>query len=228
MGATDQMLARYVGEIEERQQFIDSVVEAAGGKDLSDEQTELVTETRNRISRVNELMKPLEEARRISGESTERIAAAREVHERQAGHRRRRRVPVCRRLHPRLLEGVARAEEAMTGSTSTTAPPPTRRPPTTPACSRTPDPRAGVNFIDMSRPLTTPWGRGSCRRATWSRPKVTQHTNVAVQPVGREERARQPEDADLEADRDRRTPTAATSTCRGRTSTGRRRRSWTS
>ena len=29
MSATDQMLARYVGEIEEQQQFIDGIVEAA-------------------------------------------------------------------------------------------------------------------------------------------------------------------------------------------------------
>ena len=75
MGATDQMLARYVAEIEERQQFIDGIVEAAGGKDLTDEQAELVTETRNRIEKVNKMMQPLEEARRICGDSTERIAA---------------------------------------------------------------------------------------------------------------------------------------------------------
>src|SRR4029077_12418270 len=73
MGATDQMLARYVNEIEERQQFIDGIVEAAKGKDLSDVQAELVRETRNRIERVNEMMKPLEEARKISGDSAERI-----------------------------------------------------------------------------------------------------------------------------------------------------------
>ena len=74
MGATDQMLARYIAEIEERQQFIDGIVEAAGGKDLTDEQLELVTETRKRIEKVDELMRPLEEARKISGDSAERIA----------------------------------------------------------------------------------------------------------------------------------------------------------
>ena len=35
------MLARYVAEIEDRQQFIDGIVEAAGGKDLTDDQLEL-------------------------------------------------------------------------------------------------------------------------------------------------------------------------------------------
>src|SRR5262245_3996046 len=72
---TDQMLARYIAEIEERQQFIENIVEAANGDDLSEEQAELVRETRNRIAQVNELMKPLEEARQIGSVSAERIAA---------------------------------------------------------------------------------------------------------------------------------------------------------
>ena len=90
MGATDQMLARYVAEIEERQQFIDGIVEAADGKDLSDEQAELVTETRNRIEKVNTMMKPLEEARRITGDSHRADRRAREVHEQRARRRRAR------------------------------------------------------------------------------------------------------------------------------------------
>ena len=71
--ATDQMLTRYVAEIEERQQFIDGVVEATNGGDLSDEQMELVTRARERIEAVNRMMEPLEESRRISTESGERI-----------------------------------------------------------------------------------------------------------------------------------------------------------
>src|SRR5262252_8495889 len=74
---TDQMLARYVGEIEERQAFIDGLVEAAetDKRDLTEQELELVTRARDRIGTVNGLMAPLEEARRISGESSERIAA---------------------------------------------------------------------------------------------------------------------------------------------------------
>src|SRR5262245_4686193 len=75
--ATDTLLAKYVQEIEERQQFIDSLVSEPKGDngDLSDEQLELVTRAKDRISQVNRLMQPLEESRRISTESSERIAA---------------------------------------------------------------------------------------------------------------------------------------------------------
>src|SRR5262245_33381186 len=75
--ATDQLLAQYVAEIEERQQFIDSLVNEPKGEngDLSDEQLELITRSRDRIKKVNELMQPLEEARQISSDSAERIAA---------------------------------------------------------------------------------------------------------------------------------------------------------
>src|SRR4029077_1218656 len=73
------MLARYVGEIEDRQRFIDGLVEAAQSadppRDLKPEEMELVTRARERIGECNEQMKPLEEARRISGESSERVAA---------------------------------------------------------------------------------------------------------------------------------------------------------
>src|SRR4029077_779707 len=76
MSATDQVLARMVGEIEDRQQFIDSLVQAANDDkaDLSPEKLELVERAKNRIGELNVQMKPLEEARRISSESTERIA----------------------------------------------------------------------------------------------------------------------------------------------------------
>ena len=66
MGATDQMLARYMAEIEERQKFVDGIFKAADGKDLTDDQLELVTDTRNRMEEVNDKIEPLMEMRRIS------------------------------------------------------------------------------------------------------------------------------------------------------------------
>ena len=52
MGATDQMLARYAAEIEERQAFIDGLVTAAGNEDLTPETAELVSEARKRMDKV--------------------------------------------------------------------------------------------------------------------------------------------------------------------------------
>ena len=64
---TDEILAKYVSEIEDRQQFIDSLIQSSNGDDLSDEKMELVTRAKDRINECNRQMAPLEEARRISG-----------------------------------------------------------------------------------------------------------------------------------------------------------------
>ena len=41
-----------------------------------------------------------------------------------------------------------------------------------------------INFIDASRPIVSWLGPRQIPSNTWVRPKVTQHTNVALQPVG--------------------------------------------
>lgn len=185
MGATDQMLARYVAEIEERQTFIDSVVEAAKGKDLSDEQLELVTETRNRIAKVNELMQPLEEARKISGDSAQRIARLAEymqndqqkppdaVEYRSAG--------AYVNDYWKASLGAADAVERLAvynraAAHQTTA--------DNPGLLPTPVVAPVINFIDEARPIVTWLGPRQIPSNQWTRPKVTQHTNVALQPTG--------------------------------------------
>jgi HK97 family phage major capsid protein len=184
MGATDQMLARYVAEIEDRQQFIDGIVEAAGGKDLTDEQVELVTETRNRISKVNDLMKPLEEARRISGDSAERI---RQIAEYMQDKPTRPEPVEYRSAGQYVLDywkGSLGASDAMqrldmynrAASHQTTA--------DNPGLLPTPIVEPVVNFIDTARPITTWLGSRQIPSNSWTRPKVTQHTSVAAQPTG--------------------------------------------
>jgi hypothetical protein len=174
------MLARYVGEIEDRQAFIDGIVESAKGEDLSDEQLELVTETRNRIAKVNDLMGPLEEARRISGDSAKRIAqiarymtekpAPTEVEYRSAGayvldvwksglggEDATRRLDIFNRAaaHQTTSDNPGLLPEQILGPV--------------------------INFVDESRPLTTALGPRNLPTGTWSRPRITQHSNVAAQ-----------------------------------------------
>ena len=181
------MLARYVAEIEDRQQFIDGIVEAAGGRDLTDDQLELVSETRNRIAKVNELMGPLEEARRISGDSAERIrqlavymnqqpATPREVEYRSAGEY------ICELWRARL--GTQEAQDRLeiyhrAASHQTTAD----------NAGLIPTPILGpvVDFIDSNRALVTQLGPRQLPGQTWSRPLVTQHTSVAVQSAEKAE-----------------------------------------
>jgi HK97 family phage major capsid protein len=187
MGATDQMLARYVAEIEERQTFIDGVVEAAGGKDLSDEQLELVTETRNRIEKVNELMKPLEESRRISGDSAERIAQIakymntkpgppKDVEYRSAGEYA---IDMWQaglgneQARGRLDTYNRAAAHETTASISGLLPTPILGP--------------VLNFIDAARPVVTALGPRQLPGTGFSRPKVTVHTAVAAQSAEKAE-----------------------------------------
>lgn len=183
--STDQMLTRYVGEIEERQQFIDGVVEAVGGGDLSDEQLELVTRARERIQAVNRMMEPLEESRRISTESGERIQRLAkfmnsppptEVEYRSAGayvlDRWRAGLGAEEALH--RIELYHRAAAHQTTSDNP---------------GLLPEQILGpvINWVDETRPLVTALGPRQLPSGSWSRPHVAQHTQVGTQSAEKTE-----------------------------------------
>jgi HK97 family phage major capsid protein len=184
MGATDQVLARYVAEIEDRQQFIDGIVGAAGEKDLSDEQLELVTETRKRMSRINELMQPLEESRQISGDSAARVAQIAKYMSDKPGPPSSVEYRSAGAYVLDYWKGSLGARDAMerldiynrAAAHQTTA--------DNPGLLPTPVVEPVVNFIDTARPITTWLGPRQIPSNQWTRPKVTQHTSVAAQPVG--------------------------------------------
>jgi HK97 family phage major capsid protein len=189
MGATDQMLARYAAEIEERQAFIDGLVQAAGDGDLSPETAELVTEARKRMDTVQTMMQPLIESRRISDDSAQRVAEiARfmtgkpkptEVEYRSAGEYA---IDMWRsslgdddakqRLHRWGQENRAAAHQTTTDNPGLI-----------------PSPIVGpvVNFIDAARPLVNALGPRQLPGTGFSRPKVTQHTAVAAQSAEKAE-----------------------------------------
>src|SRR5262245_47709086 len=79
MRTTDQILTRHVAEIEEKQVFMDGIVEAAekDGRDLNAQEMELVTRARDRISDLNKQIEPLADLSRISHDSQQRLA---EIH----------------------------------------------------------------------------------------------------------------------------------------------------
>ena len=190
-GSTDTMLARYVHEIEEKQTLIDGVVEGAENekepRDLSPHELELVTRARDRIREVNELMQPLEESRRISGDSAKRIAELAkfmsgkndrptEVEYRSAGEyaidmwqaglgneQSRHRIETYNRA----------AAHETTSSISGLLPTPILGP--------------VLNFIDAARPVVTALGPRQLPGTGFSRPKVTVHTAVAAQSAEKAE-----------------------------------------
>jgi len=180
------MLARYVGEIEERQTFIDGLVEAAENeqRDLNEQEMELVTRARDRIQVVNRNMAPLEDSRRIASESSERIASlARFMTGRNEG-------PATieyRSAGAYVLDywraglGVEDAQHRLelfhrAAAHQTTGDNP----------GLLPESILGpvVNFVDESRPLVNAIGPRDLPGGSWSRPIVTQHTNVAAQTLG--------------------------------------------
>lgn len=191
MGATDQMLARYVAEIEERQQFIDSLVESAGDGDLSDEKIGLVTDAKDRITELNEKCKPLIEARRISGDSAQRIAElARfmsnkpdrpmEVEYRSAGEYASDLIEArlgSREKAERIEIYHRAAAHQTTSDNAGIIPAPILQP--------------VVNFVDSNRPLVSALGPRQLPSKTWTRPKVTQHTSVTTQSAEKAELASQ-------------------------------------
>ena len=139
MRPTDQMLSRISAEIEEKQAFIDGVVEAAEqeGRDLTSQEMELVTRSRDRQGELNEQAKPMQEASRIALESAERIAQIGKLIER-AEARSRRRSSTAPPAPTSTTTGRPRSgpRRRASGSTCTSGPPRTRRRPTTPACCR--------------------------------------------------------------------------------------------
>lgn len=186
------MLARYVAEIEERQTFIDGLLRSAQekGEDLDDGQNELITRASQRISQLNELMKPLEESRRIAGDSSARIAQIskfmqsedrpREIEYRSAGQYAidMWRAGLGHEEAKYRLDTYNRAASHQTTSDN-------------PGLIPTPILGPVVNFIDASRPLVGALGPRQLPGGSWSRPKVTQHTSVAAQSAEKGELASQ-------------------------------------
>jgi len=187
------MLVRYADEIQERQRFIDAMVEAAQGesRDLSEQELELVTRARDRITYCNEQMGPLEEANRIAADSADRMAALaklidrekdkpRDVEYRSAGGY------IIDRWRAGLgeREAIHRLDVYHRAAAHQTTP---DNPGLLPEQIMGPV----VNFVDQTRPLVTALGPRQLPSGSWSRPRVTQHTLVAEQTAEKTELASQ-------------------------------------
>ena len=71
----DKLIAQYQAELEERQSFIDHLLEQAGeNRDLDEHETELITKTTDRMTVLNRLLDPLRESAKISNASRARMA----------------------------------------------------------------------------------------------------------------------------------------------------------
>jgi HK97 family phage major capsid protein len=179
---TDAMLARYAGELEERQTFIDRLVEGAQHerRDLKPDEMELVTRARDRIKFVNEQMQPLEDSIRISGESRKRLDEFAQLTPREAPtgpiEYRSAGEWVLDFWHAGMGVDEAKRRQQLfnrAAAHQTTGDNPGLLPQQMIA--------PVINFVDASRPLTTALGPRNLPSGAWNRPKISQHTNVAPQ-----------------------------------------------
>ncbi len=180
---TDQILAGYADEIQERQTFIDGLLQSAQdkGEDLDDGKLELITRARDRIAKLNDQMKPLEEARRISGDSKQRIQQLAEFvsgRERRPGKVEYRSAGAYAIDIWRAGLGIEDARERLeifqrAAAHQTTGDNPGLLPEQIIA--------PVVNFVDESRPFVNALGPRQLPAGSWSRPRVTQHTKVGPQ-----------------------------------------------
>lgn len=181
----DEMIRRLETELREKQTFANEIIQRAqnGERDLSDEEKGLISETRGRIEAIKGQLDTIEDISRVSYESANR---ARQVGQaidsmrgtQQAGPIEYRSAGAWaldtykahlndREARERLEMFYRAADHQKTGDNLGTIP----------------DPLVGnvVNFIDAARPIVSFLGPMDLPAATWHRPKVTQHTAVAVQ-----------------------------------------------
>jgi HK97 family phage major capsid protein len=183
------MLTRLVAEVETQNQFMDGLLEEAekAGRDLSEQEMELATRARDRVSELQNQIGPLKELRRVDVDSRamlaeiapymrETPAPPKEIEYRSAG-------AYAIELWRAGL-GDADAKKRLdiynrAASHQTTA--------DNPGLIPTPILGPVVDFIDSNRPLVTALGPRQLPGQTWSRPKVTVHTTVGAQSAEKAE-----------------------------------------
>jgi HK97 family phage major capsid protein len=184
------MLARYEQEIEERQQLIDSVIESSKGEDLTAEKMELITRAKERIAFCDQQMQPLMEARKISGDSAKRIAELAKFMQDKPGPVAEVEYRSAGEYAIDMWKGALGDEDANDrmrrwGQEHRAA----AHEVTAQITGLLPAPIVGpvVNYIDAARPLVNALGPRQLPGTGFSRPKVTQHTAVAVQSAEKAE-----------------------------------------
>jgi HK97 family phage major capsid protein len=188
------MLARLQAELEERKTFMDGLIDAAQekGRDLSAEEMELYTRTKDRMSALEKQMEPLREGARIATESARRTAELQEaftlarnpnlipgkVEYRSAG------AYVIDRYYGAMGDEDSYRRMEMfhrTAAHQTTA----DNPGLLPESIVMPV----VNLVDESRPVVSAIGPQDLPSGSWSYARVTQHTQIGVQSAEKAEMA---------------------------------------
>lgn len=192
MGAQDAMLARLTGELEEKRILQESLIETAQseGRDLKPEEQELYERASDRMKLLQGQMAPIQEGLRISAESARRSAelgdaiavarnpelAARKVEYRSAGE--------YIVDHWRGALGDTESRERLALYTRAAA-----HQTTADNLGIIPEPVVGpvIAWIDANRPIVDALGPRPVPGGRFTRPRVTQHTDVGPQAAEKTE-----------------------------------------
>jgi hypothetical protein len=191
MGATDALLARYQGEIEERSTFIDNLVEAAQTetRDLTEQEMDLLTRTRERIQVINQQVGPLQEAAKIAVDSRKRTAEIAQQFQAARGDEPPKGMEY--RSAGAYINDVWRAgmghEDAQRRLDLFTRAAAHQTTTDNPGLLPAPILAPVINFVDESRPTVNALGPRQLPAGSWSRPRVTQHTQVGPQSAEKAE-----------------------------------------
>jgi HK97 family phage major capsid protein len=184
-GAGDEMVRRLEEELKEKTTFYNSIVERANAanRDLSEEDSKLLVETRGRMQALNDQLENLLDIQKVSYESRNRVQdigreietlkgkpVAGDVEYRSAGEW----ALDTYKSHLGDRQSTERLELYYRAAAHQKTPD---------NLGVVPDPIVGdvVNFIDAARPLVSALGPRPLPAATWHRPVVTQHTSVGKQ-----------------------------------------------
>lgn len=182
--ANDEMIRRLETELREKKSFANEIVSRAqnGDRDLTDDEKNLISDTRGRMEAIKGQLETIEDISRVSYESSNR---AREVGQAINDMRGRRPGQVEYRSAGdyaldtwKAASGNRDAKDRLelfyraADHNRTTDEP-----------GVIPDPIVGpvINFIDAARPIVSLLGARPMPNATWHRPLVTQHTTVGKQ-----------------------------------------------
>lgn len=183
--ANDSMIRRLETELRECEVFANGLIERAnnGERDLNEDEKELLSEKRSRMSAIKDQIEQLEDISRVADEvrnravQVDRVMATRNQHQlagpveyRSAGewaldtykgHLGDREARERLELYYRAADHQKTADNL----------------------GIVPDPVIGgvINFIDAARPLVSLLGPRPLPGATWHRPRVTQHTAIGRQ-----------------------------------------------
>jgi len=183
---SDAMIDRLERELQERSAFIQGTIGSAqdgNGRDLTDNEKELVMSAKTRVDQISDQLEMLRAASRATTDARHRITEL--SHEMETLRRNVDTGPVeYRSAGSYILDtwsaaiGDRPARERLDMFLRTAA-----HQKTSDNLGIIPDPILGpvLNFIDSARPLVTFDGPQLMTNATFYRPKVTQHTTVAKQ-----------------------------------------------